>query len=159
MGYDLVTPFENALATPAAESPMELFARKKNHDISSFVLALLNQNCPALRERFDGPRLEGRVNLTIPIVLVPIEDDELQIRRTFRALTKEFSNSGVAVFIDQPMGLDEAMLGFRWHGSIQWIKAKTKHMHPIGGGFFQLGFRMTRLINPSDHPALARLVF
>ena len=29
----------------------------------------------------------------------------------------------------------------------------------MGGGFFQLGFRMTERLQPADHPELAKLVF
>ena len=44
---------------------MSLFTRKKDSAVQAFVVSLLNQNCHALQERLDGPRLEGRVNLTM----------------------------------------------------------------------------------------------
>ncbi len=124
-----------------------------------FVLALLNQNCHALRERLDGPRLEGRVNLTMVVMVVPVEDKKPLIRRAFTAITKEFSSSGVAVVVDHACGPDEALLGFHWRGSITWIRAKAKHLHPMGGGFFQVGFRMTERLHTADHAELAKLVF
>jgi hypothetical protein len=138
---------------------MPLFARNKESAVQAFVVSLLNQNCRALQERLDGPRLEGRVNLTMVVMVVPVEDKKPLVRRAFPAVTKEFSSSGVAVVIDCPQGLDEALLGFRWRGSITWVRAKAKHLHPMGGGFFQLGFRMTERIQPGDHAELAKLVF
>jgi len=138
---------------------MPLFTRKKDTAVRAFVIALLNQNCPALRDRLDGPRLEGRVSLTKPVMVVPIEGEKIMTRRAFAALTKEFSNSGVAVFVDHPFGPDDVVLGFRLGASIGWILAKAKHMHAIGGGFFQLGFRLIERLHLSDHPQLEKIVF
>ena len=53
---------------------MPLFARKKESAVQAFVVSLLNQNCHALQERLDGPRLEGRVNLTMVVMVVPVEE-------------------------------------------------------------------------------------
>lgn len=138
---------------------MPLFTRRKDYAVQTFVVALLNQNCPALRDQLDGPRVEGRVNLTKVVMVVPVEDKKLVVRQAFTAVTKEFSSSGVAVAVDHPCGLDEAVLGFRWRGNITWIRAKAKHLHPMGGGFFHLGFRMTERLNAADHPELTKLVF
>jgi hypothetical protein len=138
---------------------MAFFARKKELAVQAFLVSLLNQNCSALQERLDGPRLEGRVNLTMVVMVVPVEEKKTLVRRAFTAITKEFSSSGVAVVVDHPYGLDEALLGFRWRGTITWVRAKAKHLHPMGGGFFQLGFRMTERLQTPDYPELAKLVF
>ena len=99
------------------------------------------------------------MNLTMVVMVVPVEEKKPLIRRAFAAITKEFSSSGVAVVVDHPCGPDEALLGFRWRGSITWVRAKAKHLHPMGGGFFQLGFRMTERLHSTDYPELAKLVF
>ena len=144
---------------PRAKNQMPLFSRNKELAVQGFVVLLLNQNCRATQERLEGPRLEGRVNLTMVVMVVPVEEKKLQLRRSFAAITKEFSTSGVAVVVDYPCGLDEALLGFRWRGSVTWVRAKAKHLDPMGAGFFQLGFRMTERLHSADHPELAGLVF
>jgi hypothetical protein len=138
---------------------MQLFARRKESAVQAFVVSLLNQNCRAIQERFEGPRIEGRVNLTMVVMVVPVEAKTPRLGHAFAAITKEFSSTGVAVVVDHPHGLDEALLGFRWRGSITWIRAKAKHLNPMGGGFFQLGFRLTERLNGADHPELARIIF
>ncbi len=144
---------------PRAKNQMPLFSRNKELAVQAFVVSLLNQNCRAIQERLEGPRLEGRVNLTMVVMVVPIEERKIELRRAFAAITKEFSSSGVAVVVDHPHGLDEALLGFRWRGSITWVRARAKHLDPMGGGFFQLGFRMTERLHSADYPELAGLVF
>ncbi len=137
---------------------MAIFGRRKEQTAQSFIVSLLNQNCSALQERLEGPRLEGRVNLTLVVMVVPVEDGKPDLRHAFSATTKEFSTSGVAVVMDHPRGLDEALLGFRWRGSLTWIRAKARHLHPLGGNFFTLGFRFTERLILSDYPELEQLV-
>ena len=91
-----------------------------------------------MRDRLEGPRLEGRVNLTQVLSVVPMEEGKPLVRRAFYATTKEFSTTGVALVVDKPYGLDEALLGFRRRGSIVWIRAKARHLHPLAEGFFSL---------------------
>lgn len=138
---------------------MPLFSQKKGPSVQAFVVSLLNQNCHVLQERLDGPRLEGRVNLTMVVMVVPVEEKKPLIRQAFAAISKEFSSSGVALVVDHPCGPDDVLLGFRWRGSLTWVRAKAKHLHPMGGGFFQLGFRMTDRLHPAEYPELAKLTF
>ena len=136
---------------------MRLFVRDNERAVESFVISLLNTNCHALQSKYEGPRLEGRANLTIVVVVVPMENEKPLIRQAFTAVTKEFSSKGVAVVMDTPRGLDEAFLAFRTRGGVTWLCAKAKHLNPMGGGFFQLGFRMTKRICPNDYPGLEDL--
>jgi hypothetical protein len=134
---------------------MALFSRKKEFAVQGFVLKLLNTNCGELQQaRIDGPRLDGRVNLTVVVMIVPIEKGELCIQQGFAAVTKEFSSAGVAVVLDGPLGLDDVFLGFRLPGGITWLRARAKHLSPMGGGFFQLGFRLLEKICNEDYPQL-----
>ncbi len=139
---------------------MPLFtSRRKESGIQRFIVALFNENCPAVRDGLDSQRLERRVNLTQVVMVVPVEEKKLLVRQAFAAITKEISPSGVAVVIDHPQGFDEAVLGFRLRESISWVRAKAKHMYPMGGGFFQVGFRMIEMLPSGDYPELAKLVF
>ena len=128
---------------------MPLFSRKEETGVQSFIVSLLNENCPALRDRLDGPRVEGRVNLTLVLTVVPIEDGRPLSRRAFFRDDEQFSSNGVALVVDRPYGIEEAMLGFRRRGSTIWLRAKARHLHPMGGGFFQLGLRLTEAWKPA----------
>ena len=88
---------------------------------------------------------------------MPIQDGKPLLRRAFSAVTKEFSSRGVAVVIGDARGLDEALLGFRLRGGVQWLRAKAKHLSPMGSGFYQLGFRLVEQLAAADHPELAKL--
>ena len=136
---------------------MSLFSRKNRLRVQSFLLKLINNNSPALKARLDGPRLDSRVNLVVVVVVVPIDGDRLQTDRTFTAVTKDFSNNGVSVVVDQPFGFNGAILGFRFEGEMTFLRAETKHLDPMGGGLHQLGFHLTEIVSSSDYPELESL--
>ena len=138
---------------------MKLFTRDKKRAVQSFILNVVNNNCPELKAMMEGPRLESRVNMVVVLMIVPVESKRLQVGRALTAVTKELSSSGVAVVVDQPHELNEVVLGFRVDGQMTFIRAKAKHLSPMGGGFYQLGFRLTEIVSPSDYPALASLGF
>ena len=133
---------------------MSLFTRKKDTGIHAFVLKVVNNNCPELKAMLEGPRLDQRVNLTVVVAVVPIEDGEIITERAFNVATKEFSANGVALVLSEAIGLDEMILGFRWEGEMVFVRAVAKHLNPIGGGFYQLGVNFTEILHAGDHPEL-----
>jgi hypothetical protein len=93
------------------------------------------------------------------VTVIPVEDKQPQVRRAFTAVTREFSNTGVSVVVEGPTGFDEAILGFRLEGRMTFMRAKVKHLSPMGGGFYQLGFRLVEHLSAADSLKLAGLDF
>jgi hypothetical protein len=138
---------------------MPLFTKKREIGVQSFILKLVNNNCPELLALMDGPRIDNRVNLTVVVAVVPVEKKKPQIDQTFTAVTKEFSNTGVALVFSEPRGLDHAILGFRFEGRMIFVRAQAKHLNPMGGGFYQLGFRMLEVVSLADYPQLVAVSY
>jgi len=133
---------------------VRLFAENKEAGVQSFLLKLVNNNCPGLEALVEGPRLDGRVNLVIVTLVIPMHKGRPQIEEAFSAVTKGFSTAGVSVVLNGPVGLDEVILGFRWEGEMKFLRATAKHLNPMGGGFYQLGFQVTETVNAGDFPKL-----
>jgi hypothetical protein len=133
---------------------MSLFSKKKDVAVQSFILKVVNNNCPELKALIEGPRLDSRVNIVLVVMIIPVVDKKLQTKRVFTAVTKELSNTGVGIVLDRPMDLDEAVIGFRFEGEMTFFRAQAKHLEPMGGGFFQLGFHLREIISPGDQPEL-----
>lgn len=138
---------------------MPLFHKREDNRAKSFIVKLVNNNCPELKSMLEGSRRDSRVNLTVVVMVIPIEDKELQIGRAFTAVTKEFSSTGTAIVLDHQVGLDEAVLAFRFEGEMTYIRAKARHLSPIGGGFHQLGFEMLDVVSPGDYSQLQAVSF
>lgn len=120
---------------------------------------MVNNNCPELDAMIEGPRLDRRVNLTVVVMIIPVERGKPVVDEAFAAVTKEFSTSGLAIVFDRPVGLDEVIVGFRCEADMVFISGKAKHLNPIGGGFYQLGFHLTETLNIGDWPELESVSF
>ena len=138
---------------------MPLFTKKREIGVQSFILKLVNNNCPELLALMDGPRIDSRVNLTVVVAVVPVEKKKPQIDQAFTAVSKEFSSNGVALVLNEPRGLDHAILGFRFEGQMSFVRAQAKHLNPMGGGFYQLGFRMLEVVSLADYPQLVAVSY
>jgi hypothetical protein len=138
---------------------MSLFSKRKDLEVQSFVLKLVNNTSAKSRAKVEGPRLGSRVNLVVVVLVIPIEADRPRIAEAFTAISKEFSNTGVALVLDKPYELEKVVLGFRVQGRMTFARAQARHLHPMGGGFYQLGFQMLDIVSPSDYSELEVLDF
>ncbi|MBN1912563.1 MAG: hypothetical protein JW818_22775 [Pirellulales bacterium] len=136
---------------------MRLFVRNHERDVQGFILHLVNRNCPELRTADEGPRLERRTNLTVPVLVVPLVEREPMLDQAFATVTKEFAATGVSLVLGELHTLDEAVLVFQHGGKTTFLRAKARHLSPMGAGFFQLGMRLISILTPSDYPGLAEL--
>ena len=138
---------------------MPLFAPKKEHEVQVLMKNLLNNNCEELESFVEGPRLEGRVRLAVIVMVIPVEKGRPVVEQAFAAVTKEFSSVGVALVVDEPVGVDEVILALRWERGMKYILAKAKHLNPMGAGYYQLGLQMTEMAYPGDYPELQSVRF
>jgi hypothetical protein len=134
-----------------------LFSQNKDSKVRGVVLKLVNTSCPGLQAQLEDARVDARVNLSIVLMVIPLKDGKIQIDEGFTAVTKDFSNLGLAVILEHPVGLDKVVLGFRMGDEMLFLRAEAKHLNPMGGGFFQLGFRLLEVVSTGDYPGLASL--
>lgn len=134
---------------------LDLFSsRTKKRGVQSFVLNLINNSCSEVEAAMEGKRVDRRTNLTIPILVVPMEKGKPAIGQAFVTTSKEFSATGLGIVLEEPIGLDEVVLGFRSAGEMVFVRATAKHLNPMGGGFHQLGLEMTEVLVLGDWPQL-----
>jgi len=131
-----------------------LFAKNKEHGVQSLMLNLVNNNCPELKGLAEGPRLERRVNLTVVVLVIPVEKGKALVDQRFAAVTKEFTSRGVSLVLHECRAADEVIVGFRWERSMRFVLAQARHLNPMGGGFWQLGLRLKEVVQPDDYPEL-----
>jgi len=146
--------YEGNIRGARGKHVVSLFAKNREHEVQSFMLNLVNNSCPELKALTEGPRLESRVNLTVVVVVVPIEKGKLVLSDRFAAVTKEFTTRGVALVLNECRALDQAILGFRWGQSMKFVLAQARHLSPMGAGFWQLGMRLKEIVHPDDYAEL-----
>jgi hypothetical protein len=138
---------------------MSLFRKNPDVGVRTFILKLVNNNCPELKGLMEGPRGDTRVDMVVVVTILPVQDKRPQVRGAFTAVTKEFSSTGVGVVLDRPRQLCDVVLAFRLEEEMVFAWAQGKHVTPMGGGFFQLGFRLTEILSASDYPELQSVRF
>jgi len=131
-----------------------LFSRDKTRAVQNFILSIVNSECPELQSMPEGPRSESRVSRLLVALVIPIEKKEILTDKSFTALTIEFSSSGFSLAMDRPRGLDQVVVGFRWEGQMNFIRAEAKHVNPMGGGFYRIGFKFVEMMYQGDYPIL-----
>jgi len=131
-----------------------LFAKNQEHGVQSLMLNLVNNNCPELKGLAEGPRLERRVNLTLVVLVIPVERGKALVDEGFTAVTKEFTSRGVSLVLSECRAADQVIVGFRWERSMRFVLAQARHLNPMGGGFWQLGLRLKEVLDPADYPEL-----
>jgi hypothetical protein len=136
---------------------MSLFCRDKSLAVQAFIVKFLNNNCPELKALIEGPRNDRRVNLSVVVAVIPLEKKALQPEKAFTAVTKEFSGAGVGLVTSDPWKFERAILCFHFENELYYALASVKHLTFLGGGFYQVGFQMTEMINPGDYPGLTEL--
>jgi hypothetical protein len=133
---------------------MSLFTPNKDAVVRRLVLKLINTHCPGMTSQIEDTRLDNRVNLTVPVIVAPLAGELIQADDAFTAVTSDFSSTGVAVVVDRPTGLDRVILGFRMGEEMSFVRAEAKHLNPMGGGFFQLGFQLLEVVSAGDYAGL-----
>ena len=136
---------------------MPLFRRDRSRAVRNFVLKLVNSKSLDSRRLDQGPRLEARVNLTMVVTVVPLENQRPLVDKSLVTVTKEFSSTGVSVVLSEPRPLDKVILVFSSKSETTFVLAEVKHLSPIGSGFFQLGLHMTEIVSLADYPELETL--
>jgi hypothetical protein len=133
---------------------LALFSRNREREVQSFVLNLINNRCPALSFGGDDLRIESRVNLTVVVLVMPIEKGRPQVDRCVAAVSSDFSTTGLSLVVRDPQDWDEVVLGIPRRHSVTFLRAKAKHANPMGAGFHRLGFKLLEVLPLNKYPEL-----
>lgn len=137
---------------------MLLFTRDKKRQIRSFILNLVNTHCVESCRFREGLRLDSRVNLSVALMVAPIERGRPNLDKAFATVTKDFSSTGMSLVLAEPLSLDEVILAFPRKATPTYARAKAQHLTPMGCGFFQLGLRLTEIVTEADYPEIEALM-
>jgi len=132
---------------------------RQRQEVQRFILKIINNHCWQVESLLEGPRGEQRVRINLVVLIVPLEKDGPVLEEAFGAVTKEFSSTGVSLIVGGGRVPERMLLVFRWEGVLQFVEAESRHLSPMGAGFYQLGVRLIRMVNAGEHPGLEVLQF
>ena len=136
---------------------MYSFESNKDHvDVQGFVQRIANASTPNFPTPGSQVRVQNRYNRTLPVVLLPWEDERPIVDAPIFAITKDISDVGMALVLPAPLTDGCLACGF-WLDSAAYVVGEVRQCVAFGGGFWQIGIEMTKLINTADLIDGARL--
>lgn len=107
-------------------------------------------------EQADDRRSEDRVDISIPVAVVPLAEGEPLVSRSFATLTKNISGQGLSLVVNKSLDYDQLLIGFPGPSSVSFVRTSVLHREPLALGCYKLGLRMGELVDADEFPALAK---
>jgi hypothetical protein len=139
------------------ESPLLFSSRRKQQQVQSQLVKLLNNHCNDVQNLTPGPRCEDRVNLTIPVLIAPWQHKRPSVELAFSATTRELSSSGLSVVVPEPVTCENVVIGWCFEQAMRFAQGKFRHQDPIGAGFWNAGLELIEMLSLDDYPELREL--
>ncbi|HEV3343998.1 MAG TPA: hypothetical protein VG125_26725 [Pirellulales bacterium] len=132
--------------------------RDKQAELYRVIRRLINASTPNRAPLQGESRWESRSNRTIPVLLVPYDNNELSVGETAYALSKNMSSCGLALVLHQPLRSEQVVVGIWSSEQAHFVSARVRQTIPLGGGFWQIGVEARELLSPASVPDLIRLL-
>lgn len=132
--------------------------RPKHPDVHKVIRRFLSTVRPESGPLEREARWEYRLHRTAPVLLAPYDDDELSLNEATYALTKNLSDSGLALVLPQPFRAEQLAIGFWFGEQGHFVLGQVRQNVPLGGGFWQLGIELSETLDPSQSPAVGRML-
>lgn len=133
-------------------------SRDKHVEINRVIRRLINASTPNRTPLRGESRWELRSNRTMPVLLVPYDDNELSVTEVAYALTKNLSSQGLALVLHQPLRAEQVVVGIWSNAQAHFVSGKVRQSIALGGGFWQIGVETMELLCTAHSPELIRLL-
>lgn len=145
--------------------------RRRQQELDRHWRRIRDLTCPSTSPLDGDSRTHDRHNRSLPTLLAPWVDGTFSSNECTFAITKDMSDHGLAILLPQPFRATEVLVGF-WivsphhppsDSSPFFAIGEVRQNVSIGGGFWQLGISLTRLLSDPDlfsrlKPLAARLL-
>jgi hypothetical protein len=131
--------------------------RKKQLDVQAFLRRAIDASTPNRPPVEGESRWDTRANRTFPLVMAPWVDGRLCAESAMTALSKNISSQGLTAILAAPIRAEQLVICFVLEGQAYYLLGEVRHRTPLGGGFWQLGIELTKLLTPAEEPALEQL--
>ena len=103
-------------------------------------------------------RSEPRVDLTVAVLVVPMDGDLPDISRAFTAITKDVSNDGIGVIAHRFLLTPEVLIYLWREGELRLLRAAVRHRKELSRGWGRFGVDVTGTLEKNEYPELRRFI-
>ncbi len=131
-------------------------AFRRQSQVRRFIRHLLDITTPTLPPLEGEQRAADRTFRCLPVLISPWEKDRAIIEEVAYAVTKDFSDLSVSILLNLPLREGAMLLGFWLEGPV-YVLADVIQSSNIGGGFWQVGLALRKILPEGDYPELEKL--
>lgn len=132
---------------------------KRRKEAQVNLTKIINTNCPAHGGPHVDDRGEWRVNVTLAVFVVPVQNNVPDVAAAFATVTKEVSSSGLCVVLTRRLEVPEIVVAVKSGDMVSYFRGELRHQGPLGAGLWQCGVQISESVPNGEYPQLASLVF
>jgi hypothetical protein len=135
-------------ARPSARQP----------DAQQLLTALGNQGGRERVGRFEPGHCDPRADLSMGILVVPLNDESPDIAKAFTALTKDVSATGIGMVANRSIPTAEALLRLSGNSETRLLRSTVRNRRELGQGWVRFDMEVTGVVDKSEYPQLKQFV-
>ena len=127
--------------------------RRKQQEVWKCLRRILDSRTVSGLRREGDERNDKRSALCLPALVLPCLDGEPTRDEPMYAVTKDLSDDGVAILACRELR-DAQVIGAIWADGPIFFLGEVRQCWPFGGGFWQIGVRLSEIIPAGEVGAL-----
>jgi hypothetical protein len=131
---------------------------EKQSNARQLLASLTNQNAGGKIGRFDTRHSDGRTELNVGVLVVPLNDECPDIGKAFTALTKDVSTTGIGLISDRSIPTAEALLRLSGTSETRLLRTMVRTRKNLGQGWVRFDMEVTEVLDKSEYPQLKTFV-
>ncbi len=108
--------------------------------------------------RLDQRHSEGRAELSLGVLVVPLDDECPNIAKAFTAMTKDVSSTGIGVVANRAITSSEALLRLSGTSETRLLRTTVQRRKELGEGWVRFDLEVTGVLDRSEYPQLKSFV-
>jgi hypothetical protein len=132
--------------------------RTKKPPVQPAVGRSANLKSPARATSNPERRVEGRADLNVGILVVPIRGDSPDISQAFAAITKDLSATGAGVIANRFISTPEVLLCLSGKSETKLLRALVRYRKELGSGWVRFGMEITDTLDKSEYPQIGQFI-
>jgi hypothetical protein len=127
-------------------------------DAQQLLTALGNQNGRGKVGRLEQGHSDRRADLSMGILVVPLNDESPDIAKAFTALTKDVSDTGIGMVANRSIPTSEALLRLSGSSETKLLRSTVRNRRELGQGWVRFDMEVTGVVDKSEYPQLKQFV-
>jgi hypothetical protein len=127
-------------------------------DARQLLAALADQDGGTRIGRFDDHHPRQRTELSVGVLVVPLNDECPDIDKAFTALTRDVSPTGIGVVSNRSLPTAEALLRLSGNSETRLLRTTVRNRKEIGQGWVRFDMEVTGVLDKNEYPQLKQFV-